>query len=84
LSAGEEGLLSTKKKPIDDTPTPSGNSGAAIFFDKLFSITENKKYFEAADRTLKAFAGYADTIGIYAANYARSVRLHLGLAKNVR
>ncbi|MFZ1080434.1 MAG: thioredoxin domain-containing protein [Candidatus Kryptoniota bacterium] len=83
-NASKEGLLATKRKPIDDTPTPSGNSGAAIFFDRLFSVTENKKYFEAAERTLKAFAGSADKSGIYAANYARAVRLHLGLLKNVR
>lgn len=83
-NAGEEGLLATKKKPIEDTPTPSGNSGVAIFFDRLFTITENKKYFEVADRTLKAFAGSVDKIGIYAANYGRALRFHLNLSRNVR
>ncbi len=83
-TASDEGLLVTKRKPIDDNPTPSGNSGAAIFFDRLFGITENKKYFDTADRTLKAFAGSADRNGIYAANYARAVGMHLRFAKNVR
>ncbi len=84
LNAGAEGLLATKRKPIDDTPTPSGNSGAAIFFDRLFVVTENKNYFEVADRTLKAFAGSSAKNGIYGANFARAVRLHLSLLKNLR
>lgn len=79
-----EGLLETKRKPIDDTPTPSGNSGAAIFFDRLFSVTENREYYAVAERTLKAFAGSADTLGFYVANYARALRLHLTLRRNVR
>jgi hypothetical protein len=83
-AAGEGGLLATTRKPIEDTPTPSGNSGAAVFFDRLFIITENKKYFEVADRTLKAFAGSADKLGIHAANYGRAVRFHLSSMKNVR
>lgn len=80
---GAEGLLAAKRKPIADTPTPSGNSGAAIFFDRLFINTENRKYFEVADRTLKAFAGSAAERGIYASNFGRAVRLHLELLKNV-
>ena len=79
-----EGLLSSKKKPIDDTPTPSGNSGAAILFDRLFSITENRTYYAVAGRTLTAFAGSADTLGFYVGNYARALRLHFGLRRNVR
>ena len=77
------GLLSTKKKTIEDTPTPSGNSGAAIFLDRLFATTREMRYFETADRTLKAFAGSAAKMGIYAANFARALRFHLDLLKNV-
>ncbi len=79
-----EGLLSTKKKPIDDTPTPSGNSCAAVFFDRLFTVTENREYFAVADRTLKAFAGGVDTLGLYVASFGRAVRFHLSLRKNVK
>lgn len=79
-----DGLLASRKKPIDDTPTPSGNSGAAILFDRLFSVTENREYYAVAERTLRAFAGSADTLGFYVANYARALRLHLSLSKNVR
>lgn len=82
-SAGE-GALSSKRKPIDDTPMPSGNSSAAIFFDKLFAITENRNYFDIAERTLKAFAGSAAKFGIYGANYARALNLHSALRKNLR
>jgi uncharacterized protein len=76
------GILSSKKKPIDDAPTPSGNSGAAIFLDRLFTITENREYYDAADRTLRAFAGGADSFGIYVSNFGRALRLHLALRKN--
>lgn len=79
-----EGLLANKRKPIDDTPTPSGNSSAAIFFDRLFVATENREYFAVADRTLKAFAGSAQTLDFYVANYARALRRHLALQKNVK
>ncbi len=80
---GAEGLLADGKKPIDDTPTPSGNSGAAILFDRLFISTENRKYYETADRTLRAFAGSAAKKGTYASNFGRAVRLHLDLSKNI-
>lgn len=79
-----EGMLSTQKKPIEDSPTPSGNSCAAIFFDRLFAVTENEKYFEIADKTLKAFAGSVDKLGMYSANYARALRLHFTLQKNLK
>ncbi|MCL4540675.1 MAG: thioredoxin domain-containing protein [Bacteroidetes bacterium] len=76
-----EGYLSSKRKPVDDTPTPSGNSCAAVFFDRLYSVTENKEYFEVAQRTLEASAGSAGRLGLYGANYARALNLHLALRK---
>lgn len=79
-----EGALSSKRKPIDDTPMPSGNSSAAIFFDKLFGITENREYFDVAERTLKAFAGSAGKFGIYGANYARALNLHFAVRRNLK
>ncbi len=79
-----KGLLANSKKPIDDTPTPSGNSGAALFLDRLFLATDNGKYYQAAEKTLKAFAGSADTLSIYVANYARALRFHLRIRKNVK
>ena len=83
-SENAKGLLATRRKPIEDTPTPSGNSGAAILFDRLFAITENGKYFDLADKTLRAFAGSADKMGIYAANYARALNLHFSVMKKAR
>lgn len=78
------GLLANRKKPIEDIPTPSGNSAAAMLFDRLFTITDNRKYYEVAEKTLKAFAGSAPKLGIFAANYARALLLHLRLQKAVR
>lgn len=71
------GLLKNVRKPIEDSPTPAGNSIAAILFDRLCSITENKNYSEVAGRTLNAFAGSAGRLGIFGASYASGVRLHL-------
>jgi uncharacterized protein YyaL (SSP411 family) len=79
-----ESFIGLQKKPIEDVPTPSGNSGAAIFFDRLFSITENKEYFFVADRTLRSFASSVGKMGIYAANYARALRFHLFLEANLK
>ncbi len=79
-----EGFLSSKRKPIDDTPTPAGNPAAAIFFDRLYSITENRDYSEVSRRTLESFAGSAGNIGIYAATYGQALNLHLALRKKLR
>ena len=78
------GALKSQRKPIEDSPTPSGNSAAAIMLDRLFSITENGEYFKAAERTLKAFGGSASRLGIFGANYASAVRMHLNLRGNLK
>ncbi|MCL5033800.1 MAG: thioredoxin domain-containing protein [Bacteroidetes bacterium] len=76
--------LSSKRKPIDDTPTPSGNSAAAMFLDRLYSITENRDYFFVAQRSLETFACSTGRLGIYAANYARALNLHFAVRKNLK
>ncbi len=78
------GLLASRKKPIDDTPTPSGNSGAALFLDRLYSITENVEYFEAGEKTLRAFAGAVPRLGIFVASYGRALRYHLALREKLK
>ncbi len=77
------GLLTSKRKPIEDSPTPSGNSAAALLFDRLYLLTDNKEYFKSATRTLNAFAGSTAKLGIFVANYARAVRLHLSMERGL-
>ncbi len=63
------GALSARRKPFQDAPTPAGNSAAAIALLRLHGYTEDAKYRECAERTLKLFAGMADQYGIFAATY---------------
>ena len=63
------GALSTRRKPFQDSPTPAGNSSAAIALLRLHAYTNDPKYRELAARTLEVFAGAAEQFGIYAGTY---------------
>jgi len=75
--SSSSGLLSIERRTIEDTPTPSGNAIAALFFDRLSVYSENIRYFKVADETLKAFSGAPKRLGIFTSSYARAVRYHL-------
>ncbi|WP_353684883.1 DUF255 domain-containing protein [Thermodesulfovibrio sp. 3907-1M] len=55
----EQSALSIRHKSIHDTPYPSANSIMIINLLKLHAITENKKYFDMANLSLKAFSNLA-------------------------
>ncbi len=63
------GVLSTRRKPFQDAPTPAGNSSAAIALLRLHAYTNDAKYRETAELTLAVFAGAAEQFGIYAGTY---------------
>jgi hypothetical protein len=63
------GVLSTRRKPFQDAPTPAGNPSAAIALLRLHAYTNDAKYREAAELTLAVFAGAAEQFGIYAGTY---------------
>jgi len=63
------GVLSTRRKPFQDAPTPAGNPSAAIALLRLHAYTNDAKYREVAERTLQVFAGAAEQFGIYAGTY---------------
>ncbi|MBI2682697.1 MAG: thioredoxin domain-containing protein [Acidobacteriales bacterium] len=69
------GALQTKRKPLQDTPTPAGNPCATIALLRLFHYTHEAKYREAAADTLECFANVADHFGIYAGTYGIALRL---------
>ena len=69
--------LGQKVKPMQDTPTPSGNAIAAIVFDRLEALTAQPRYRDAAAQLLGAFAGSVGRYGIFAATMACAMRLHL-------
>ena len=63
------GVLATRRKPFQDSPTPAGNSVAAIALLRLYAFTNQSKYREQAEHTLEILAGSAGQYGIFAATY---------------
>jgi len=70
------GVLGTRRKPLQDSPTPAGNPMAAIALLRLHHYTGDGAYREKAEQTLETFAGVAEQFGIFAATYGIAV-LHL-------
>ena len=63
------GILGTRRKPFQDSPTPAGNSVAAIALLRLHGYTNDISYRNQAGQTLEAYAGVAGQHGIFAATY---------------
>jgi uncharacterized protein YyaL (SSP411 family) len=70
------GGLEVRRKPLQDSPTPAGNSVAAIVLDRLYALTGEKVYRDWAEKTLEAFAVLAPKYGLFAATYALAALLH--------
>lgn len=64
------------RKPFQDSPTPAGNPVAAMVLDRLASYTLNQDYRRKARQALEAFAGLADSYGLFAATYGLAALLH--------
>jgi uncharacterized protein YyaL (SSP411 family) len=62
---GEEGLLPTRVKPVQDTPTPSPNGVAGIVFARLHELTGESRWRERAGALVSAFAGRAAELGLH-------------------
>jgi uncharacterized protein YyaL (SSP411 family) len=67
------GVLSTRRKPLQDSPTPAGNPMAAIALVRMHHYTGDAGYRDKAELTLEAFAGVAEQFGIFAATYGIAV-----------
>ncbi|MFZ0805249.1 MAG: thioredoxin domain-containing protein, partial [Candidatus Sulfotelmatobacter sp.] len=70
------GVLATRRKPLQDSPTPAGNPMAAIALMRLHRYTGDDSYRDKAEQTLETFAGVAGQFGIFAATYGIAA-LHL-------
>jgi uncharacterized protein YyaL (SSP411 family) len=70
------GVLSTRRKPLQDSPTPAGNPMAAIALLRLHHYTGDEGYRDKAEQTLEVFAGVAEQFGIFAGTYGIAV-VHL-------
>ncbi len=79
------GILGTRRKPFQDSPTPAGNSAAAIALLRLHGYADdgvdqdssrNGSYRNQAERTLELYSPVAGQHGIFAATYGlAAVRL---------
>ena len=74
--AAPMGGLEVGRKPLQDSPTPGGNSVAAIVLDRLHALTGKRLYREWAEKTLEAFVGLIPQYGLFAATYALAALLH--------
>jgi uncharacterized protein len=63
------GVLSARRKPFQDAPTPAGNSMAAIALLRMHGYTGDSGYREKAEETMEVFAGSAEQFGIFGATY---------------
>ncbi len=68
------GALAARRKPLQDAPTPAGNSVAATVLLRLAALTNSKDYETRAQETLETFAGVVEHFGLYAASYALALR----------
>jgi uncharacterized protein YyaL (SSP411 family) len=69
------GGLDVRRKPFQDSPTPSANSIAAMALTRLHAYTGDQKYYEWAKKSLEAFAGVAPQYGLFAATYGLAATL---------
>jgi uncharacterized protein len=63
------GVLDARRKPFQDSPTPAGNSVAAIALSRMYGYTNESSYHEKAQQTLEVLAGVAGQYGLFAATY---------------
>jgi uncharacterized protein YyaL (SSP411 family) len=68
--AAPMGGLEVRRKPLQDSPSASGNSCAAAALLRLYAYTGEARYRDCAQQTLEAFAGLAPQFGLFAASYA--------------
>jgi uncharacterized protein len=68
-NSGSLGVLGTRRKPFQDSPTPAGNPVAAIALLRMHAYTNEASYRDKAEQTLEILAGLAGQYGLFAATY---------------
>ena len=63
------GVLGTRRKPFQDSPTPAGNSVAAIALLRLHAYTNDPGLRDKTEQTIEIIAGLAGQYGLFAATY---------------
>ena len=76
--AGEKlGVLAARRKPLQDSPTPAGNSLASALLLRLAPLSGRKDWSEKAEDTLETFAGVAEQYGLFAGAYGLALQRYL-------
>src|SRR3989441_6442435 len=68
---GGPAYLATPAKPVQDSPTPSGNGVAALVLARLWALTDDAEWRRLLDRQLESFAGAAAELSLYGATLLR-------------
>jgi uncharacterized protein len=68
------GALVTRRKPLQDSPTPAGNPMAAALLLRLEALNGSEDYAVKAQQTLETFAGVVEHFGLYAASYGLALQ----------
>ncbi len=71
------GVLSARRKPLQDSPTPAGNPTAVSALLRLESLSGRASYREIAEDTLLSFAGMVEHFGLYAGSYGLALERFL-------
>ena len=82
-AAARIGALVTRRKPLQDSPTPAGNPVAAALLLRLEALNGRQEYLEIAQETLETFAGVVEHFGLYAAAYGLALQRMLQRAIHV-
>ncbi|HEV8360108.1 MAG TPA: thioredoxin domain-containing protein [Candidatus Thermoplasmatota archaeon] len=80
---GETAGLGQARAPIEDAPSASPTSVAILALDKLAALTSEARWREAAERALRAHAGSAPKLGLFASAYILALDRHLQPATHV-
>ena len=76
-AADRLGSLTVRRKALQDSPTPAGNSVAIAVLDRLAYLADRPDFREKAERTLDLFAAKAGEYGLFAATYGLALATHL-------
>ena len=76
-AAGKLGALVARRKPMQDSPTPAGNSTAASALLRLHALSGRDDFRARAEDTLAAFAGVIEHYGLYAGSYGLALERFL-------
>ena len=72
--AARLGALSARRKPLQDSPSPGGNSVAAALLLRLAELTGDNDLRQRAKATLECFAGVVEHFGLHCASYGLALR----------